>query len=59
MDEFERLRKENPEFDDLCDARNSVLRVIESHQIAEEALKEKFESWDSKVTSMYEKLTRK
>ncbi len=57
MSEFSILRKVNPDFDDLCDARDEVVKAIRMHQLSEDALQERLREWDHKVESMFKELT--
>ena len=57
MKDFVTLRNEYPDFDDLCEARDAVVRAIEMHQLSEEALKEKLHEWDHKIKIKYKELT--
>ena len=54
---FVRFRSENPDFDDLCDARDAVVRAIEMHQLSEEALQDKLCEWDHRVKMKYGELS--
>ena len=56
MSEFSILRKVNPDFDDLCDARDEVVKAIRMHQLSEDALQERLREWDHKVESMFKEL---
>ncbi len=56
MKDFVTLRKENPKFYDLLDARDEIVRVLASVQIQEEALQENLIVWDKKVEKMYGEL---
>jgi len=58
MKDFVILRKENPEFDDLLEARDAVVRAIELHQLSEEALQENVIVWDQKVLKMHRELSQ-
>ena len=58
MNDFVKLRNENPEFDDMCDARDAVVRAIEMHQLSEEALQEKLREWDHKIKTVYNELSQ-
>ena len=52
------LRKDSAEFDDLCDARDEIVRVLASVQIQEEALQENLIVWDKKLVKMYRTLSQ-
>ena len=49
MKPFSTLRHEYPDFDDLCDARDAVLRAIEMHQLSADALEERLHQYDHKI----------
>ena len=46
MKDFATLRKENHIFDDLCDARDDIVRAIDYHQKMDFELRENLEEWD-------------
>ena len=54
-DLFVKMIKENKDFEDLCDERNKIVRIIEHQQIVTEALFTELEKWDQKVDSMFQK----
>jgi len=56
MKDFKTLRKENPEFDDLLEARDAIVKAIDMHQLSEEALQENLIMWDQKVLKMHREL---
>ena len=56
---FSRLRKEDAEFDDLCDARDDVVRVMAHHDIVKEALLLELEKWDLKMHTSFRTKTAK
>ena len=58
-DLWSRLRKENEDFTDLCDARDEVVRTIGYHDIVKRALVAELEKWDVKVEKMFGKLAEK
>jgi len=58
MPDFVTLRETNPDFDDLCEARDAVLRAIEMHQLSEEALQEKLNEWDHKIKIKFVELNQ-
>ncbi|NQV91261.1 hypothetical protein HQ489_02195 [Candidatus Woesearchaeota archaeon] len=56
MSEFGDLRKKYPDFDDLCDARDEVVRLIGNQRLITEALKEQMYQWDHKIETRYREL---
>jgi len=56
---WSRLRKENKNFADLCDARDEVVRTIGHQDIVTRALVAELEKWDIKVEKMFGKLAEK
>ena len=56
MKDIQTLRDENPIFDDLCDARDDVIRVMNVHSVSLDALRTELKAWDKRVTMMYGKL---
>ena len=50
------LRKENEAFEDLCNERDKIARMIEHHEIVKNALYSQLEKWDSMVEVMFSKL---
>ena len=58
-DLWSRLRKENEDFTDLCDARDEVVRIIGHHDVVKRALILELENWDMRVEGMFRKLEGK
>ncbi len=52
---WSQLRKEDEIFDDLCDARDEVVRVLAHHDVIKRALVTELEKWDTKVDAMFQK----
>ena len=52
-----RFRSEYPDFADLCDARDAVVRAIEMHQLSEQALQDKLCEWGHRVKMRYGELS--
>jgi len=52
---WSRLRKEDEIFDDLCDARDEVVRVLAHQDMITCALVTELEKWDVKVETMFQK----
>ena len=52
---WSRLRKENGIFDDLCDARDEVVRVIAHNDLVKRALVSELKKWDIKVDTIFQK----
>jgi len=50
-----RLRKEDDNFEDLCNERDKIARLIENHEIITKALYSELEKWDTKVKAMFAK----
>ena len=56
---WSRLRKDGKDFEDLCDARDEVVRTIGHHDVVRRALILELEKWDIKVEKMFKKLVDK
>jgi len=56
---WSRLRKEDEIFDDLCNARDEVVRTIGHHEVVKRALISELEKWDTKIETMFRKLLNK
>ena len=52
---WSRLRKDDEIFDDLCDARDEVVRVLAHQDMITRALVTELEKWDTKVDAMFQK----
>ena len=52
---WSQLRKEDEIFDDLCDARDEVVRVLAHHDVIKRALVSELEKWDTEVDAMFQK----
>lgn len=52
---WSQLRKEDEIFDDLCDARDEVVRVLAHQDMITRALVTELEKWDTKVETMFQK----
>ena len=52
---WSQLRKEDEIFDDLCDARDEVVRVLAHQDMITRALVTELEKWDVKVESIFQK----
>ena len=52
---WSQLRNEDEIFDDLCDARDEVVRVIAHQDMIKRALVTELEKWDIKVDAMFQK----
>ena len=52
---WSQLRKEDEKFNDLCDARDEVVRVIAHNDLVKHSLVEELKKWDVKVESMFQK----
>jgi len=50
-----RFRKDNEDFNDLCNERDKVARTIEHHQIVNEALIVELKKWDIKADTVFRK----
>ncbi len=59
MSEFVDLRNQNPAFDELCDARDEVVKAIRMHQLSEDALQERLREWDHKIETMFRDYTNR
>ena len=53
-DLFVKMIKENKDFEDLCDERNKIVRIIEQHQIVVDALFTELKKWDIRVEKMFQ-----
>ncbi len=53
-----RMRKDDV-FDDLCDARDSVVRVMEVHSLSLDALEAELRKWDTKISTIFAKAISK
>jgi len=53
---WSRLRKENESFENLCNERDKIVRMIEHHQIVEIALVSQLEKWNTVLGDMFSKL---
>ena len=47
------LRKDSVEFDDLCDARDSIVRIQEPYIIVNELLEAEIKKWDEKISNVF------
>ena len=47
------LRKDSVEFDDLCDARDSIVRIQEPYIIVNELLEAEIKKWDEKISNIF------
>jgi len=47
------LRKDSTKFDDLCDARDSIVRILEPHIIMSELLEAEIKKWDEKISNVF------
>ena len=56
---FVKLRRQNIEFQDLCDERDKIVRIIEHHQIIVESLYSELDKWERNLEEMFLKLTTK
>jgi len=56
---FSRLRKEDNIFEDLCNERNKIVRIIEHHEIVKNALYSELEKWDIRIDKIFRKLVEK
>jgi len=55
---FSRLRKEDNIFEDLCNERDKIARIIEHHEIVKNALYSELEKWDTKIEAMFSKIVK-
>ena len=53
---WSRLRKENESFEDLCNERDKIVRMIEHHEIVKNALYSQLDKWDSTLGVVFSKL---
>ena len=53
---FVRFRKEYPDFDDLLNERDKIVRIIETHLITVDALKTELKKWDNKIEKEFQNL---
>jgi len=53
------LRKEDVVFEDLCNERDKIVRLIEHHEIVKNALYSELEKWDAKIDVMFSKKMEK
>ena len=56
---FVRFRKEYPDFDDLLNERDKIVRIIETHLITVDALKTELKKWDNKIEKEFQNLRNK
>ena len=47
------LRKDSVEFNDLCDARDSIGRIQEHYIIVNELLEAEIKKWDEKISNVF------
>jgi len=48
-----RMREEDAEFDDLCDARDCIVRIQEPYIIMNELLEAEIKKWDEKISNVF------
>jgi len=53
-----RMRKDDI-FDDLCEERDKIVRLIENHDIEKNALIVELEKWDAKISTIFSKAISK
>ena len=56
---WSRLRKKDEIFDDLCNARDEVVRTLGHHEVVKRALISEIEKWDNKIEAMFSKALKK
>jgi len=56
---WSRLRKKDEIFDDLCNARDEVIRTLGHHEVVKRALISEIEKWDTKIEAMFSKALKK
>ena len=54
-----RMRKDSAKFDDLCDARDTIVRIQEPYVIVNELLEAEIKKWDAKISTIFSKAISK